>query len=134
MEARGPVEVTREIISAWREADIDVLSGLLNEDVCVSGYLADGRPVLGKAAVLEMVEGFSASAGALRLLDVEQLGPTCALLRMRIDPEPAEPGVDPAESWWMWAFDGGTLRESHAFASRDAALSWFDERDSAPPA
>jgi hypothetical protein len=133
MDARGPIEATRAIISAWRDADIHVLADLLHEDVCVSGYLADGRPVLGKAAVLEMVEGFSASTGRLRLLDVEELGPTCALLQMRIDPEPPEPGLGPAESWWMWAFDAGTLRESHAFASRDAALLWFRERESGPP-
>jgi len=134
MEARGPVEATQAIISAWRDADIDVLADLLNDDVCVSGYLADGRPVLGKAAVLEMVEGFSASTGRLRLLDVEQLGPTCALLQMRIDPEPPDTDVGPAESWWMWAFDAGTLKQSHAFASRDAALLWFAERNSTPPA
>jgi len=126
MEGRGPVDVTRELVSAWRDADIGALDGLLCDDVSVSGLLADGRPISGKAAVLAMVEDFFASPQRLELVNIEELGPISALLQMRIVGEP--PGEDDRDSWWLWGLDAGRLQESHAFTSREAALSWFADQ------
>ena len=120
MSQRRPADVTREMYSAWRDGRLDALVGLVDEDVVVSGYLGDGRPLHGRAAVLEMVEAFSESSDRVQLVDVEELDAGVALLELRIGAEPAASGV-----FWLWRFEGGKLKESHAFVSRDAALAWF---------
>jgi ketosteroid isomerase-like protein len=122
---RRPADVTRELYSAWTDRRLDALDGLVDEDVVVSGYLADGRPLQGRAAVLEMVEAFSQSSGQVQIVEVEELDAAVALLQLRIGSELPDEGEGTPSVYWLWRFEADKLKESHAFASRDAALAWF---------
>jgi ketosteroid isomerase-like protein len=122
---RRPADLSREIYDTWISGQLEPLQDLVCEDVTVSGYLTDGRPLQGKEAVLAMVASFSHADG-IELVDVEELNMVTALLQMRLR---VDPTGDPQtmESFWLWTFRDGMLDESHAFLSRDAALLWFGE-------
>jgi ketosteroid isomerase-like protein len=118
---RRPADVTREIYATWVSGQLGALGALVRDDVAVSGYLTDGRPLHGKEAVLAMVASFTEADG-IELVDVEELSADVALLQMRMGANGSDAVTD---SYWLWTFEGARLKESHAFLSRDAALSWF---------
>ena len=108
--------------AAWRAADIDRLSKLVTDDVVVSGYLADGRPLRGQEEVMGMVRDFAASGAKVDLSELETLSDTCVVFRASVH---GDGTGDAGATYWVWTFEDGLLKDSHVFASRDTAVSWY---------
>jgi len=124
-----PAEITRQLYAAWTAGRIDVLNDLTNDDVVVSGVLADGVPLRGREAVFGMVRSFADSGLVVEMSDIEELSDSTALSRVSVHPEDADGDADSTVSYWMWTFEAGRLKDSHVFTSRDAATLWFAARD-----
>jgi hypothetical protein len=125
----APEDTARRLWAAWADANIDELSALVTDDVVVSGHLADGRPLHGRSDVMEMVRSFAASGSVVRLSELEPLSDASVVFRASV--ESADGPSDVA--YWVWTFQDGLLDDSHAFASRDAAITWFAAEDPARP-
>jgi ketosteroid isomerase-like protein len=124
-----PGEITRQLYAAWRAGRLDQLNALTHDDVVVSGYLADGVPLRGREAVFSMVRDFAESDYVVDMSDIEELSDATALSRVAVRPANPAVGEPGSEAFWAWTFEGGKLKESHVFMSRDAAISWFGSSD-----
>jgi hypothetical protein len=119
---RTPEQIARTLWAAWRAADIDRLTELVTDDVAVSGYLADGRPLRGQEEVMGMVRGFAASGATVDLSELETLSDTSVVFRATVH---ADAAGDAGATYWVWTFEDGLLKDSHVFANHDTAVSWF---------
>jgi hypothetical protein len=121
-DQRTPEDIARTLWTAWRAADIGRLTQLVTDDVSVSGYLADGRPIQGQDDVMGMVRDFAASGAKVDLSELETLSDTCVVFRASVH---GDGSGDAGATYWVWTFENGLLKDSHVFASRDTAVSWF---------
>jgi SnoaL-like protein len=121
-DRKAPEEIARTLWAAWRVADVERLTQLVTDDVSVSGYLADGRPIRGQDDVMGMVRDFAASGAKVDLSELETLSDTCVVFRASVHGDGAG---DAGATYWVWTFEDGLLKDSHVFASRDTAVSWF---------
>jgi hypothetical protein len=117
-DRKAPEDTARTLWAAWRAADIERLTQLVTDDVTVSGYLADGRPIRGQDDVMGMVRDFAASGAKVDLSELETLSDTCVVFRASVH-------GDAGATYWVWTFQNGLLKDSHVFASRDTAVSWY---------
>jgi ketosteroid isomerase-like protein len=118
----APEEITHTLWTAWQAADIDRLTELVTDDVMVSGYLADGRPIKGQDDVMGMVRDFAAAGAKVDLSELETLSDNCVVFRASVHGDSAG---DAGATYWVWTFENGLLKDSHVFANHDTAVSWF---------